>query len=687
MKRIKAIGLLFALLVIFSTSAFAQKKDSVVVKDSLHLQTKTTGEWHRPLALFSGATATITTDARQYYGSPMTVAQIMEEAGIGLPLLLRDQSYGRETFLMTNRSGEPLVSMSLDGILPLNDPVTGTALLNYFPLENFAAIRVSANGAMNYNDLSSSDAVELTPERLRAPIPYSRLHYSQELSNSLSNFEGLFSYNPSQPVNLTFGIYHRAAGKSRNQIVDINTFNPRVDNWSLLSQTTYESPKIEATLWMLYTTAFSGVNGGVVAKDTTTDIFDERLAQTATANSYDHRTRFDALGEMSLPLLSEKEQTKLAGFATIAARRIFANDSAFALYANPLSTADRLGIALIQPLGFDLGSFQTRALLRGDLQYLTKKTGCDCADLSETRISGYGSDSLSIGGDFGISLAGYLRATLSRLSVGGTKVPEQFFTNFGVDASMKLTSALQLTGLVNYARDRATLSPTPTETYEIKNLGGFLNLNVGLGKHDSLSARIGVLDRREPEGVVIPPTDSTEIARPYFSALEVHTSSISGRFDLWLNKFRFSANANYFPSFTPLSRYTNTDALRADLASRINGSFGVYYENEIAEGNLRLSLGGRVRYINHLSPTIGYDGASDYYVYRGIESFGTLPLHDDRLATSKFLFDVLVSAEIDRRAQLSVKLLNILSQNYYTVSLYPRSGLQFVLDVSWAFLD
>ena len=540
---------------------------------------------------------------------------------------------------------------------------------------------------MNYNDHSSSDVVELTPERLRAPLPYSRIHYTQELGNSLSNFEGLFSYSPSQPLNLTFAIYRRAAGRSTNRIADINLFNPRLDNWWLLSQTTYESPKVDALLWMLYTTSFSGINGGVVAKDTTTDIFDERLAQTATPNSFDHRTRFDALGEISLSLLSEVERTKLAGYATISARRISANDSAFALYAHPLSTADRFGVSLIQPIGVDLGAFQTRASLRGDIQYLFKKTGCDCSDLSETRISGYGSDSLFLGGNFGVSLSGYVRATLSKLTLGNVSLPDQFFTNFGVDGAMKLTSVLQLSALVNYARDRATLSPSPSETYQIKNIGGFLSLGVPFGKQDSLSARIGYLDRREPEGIVLPPPDSTEVARPYFSSREMHTSSLSGRFDLWIHKFRVSANTNYTPSFTPLSQYTNRDTLRSNLASRINGSFGIYYENELAEGNLRLSFGARTRYMNRMSPALSYDGASDYYIYKGLESFNGVPIRDSRFTQQKFLFDVLISAEVDRRAQINVKLLNILAEDYYTVSLYPRTGFLFVLDVSWAFLD
>jgi hypothetical protein len=114
---------------------------------------------------------------------------------------------------------------------------------------------------------------------------------------------------------------------------------------------------------------------------------------------------------------------------------------------------------------------------------------------------------------------------------------------------------------------------------------------------------------------------------------------------------------------------------------------GLYYENEIAEGNLRMSFGVRMRYMNTLSPSLTYDPFSDYYVYRGLDPRGQAVLIDSRLTQPKYILDILVSTVVDQRATLNVSFLNLLSTPYYNVGIYPRGGFQFRLDVTWAFLD
>ena len=115
---------------------------------------------------------------------------------------------------------------------------------------------------------------------------------------------------------------------------------------------------------------------------------------------------------------------------------------------------------------------------------------------------------------------------------------------------------------------------------------------------------------------------------------------------------------------------------------------GIYYENEIAEGNLRISVGARVRYMSSLTPSLTYDPYSDYYVYRGLpeRSDHTL-LNDPRLTQPKYILDILASTTVDQRATVNFSFLNILGTPYYNVGIYPRGSFQFRLDVTWAFLD
>jgi hypothetical protein len=144
----------------------------------------------------------------------------------------------------------------------------------------------------------------------------------------------------------------------------------------------------------------------------------------------------------------------------------------------------------------------------------------------------------------------------------------------------------------------------------------------------------------------------------------------------------------YYPGAIPVSRFTNRDAADVPLSLRFFGWSGLFYENEIAEGNLRMSAGARLRYLDRLSPTLSYDTFSDYYHYRGLptDSSGKV-LQDQRIQQPKGIIDILVSMEIDRRAQVNMSFLNILSTPLYNVQTYPRPGFQWKIDVTWAFLD
>ena len=655
-----------------------QGKDTIIHKrDSIY---------RRALAIYEASSVKITNEALRAYTSPMTIATLLQETNEGYPLMLTDQGYGRESFVMTNRISEPLAATFLEGVLPLNDPLTGNSNLNYFPLEIASLTSIVHGGVLTSADHGSSEVVQFSLERFRAPLPYSRFHYTQELGDALSNFEGLFSINPLAPLNITLAVYHRSSGRAQSNL-DLS-FDPRVDSWWVRGQSSYETKAVNAILFMLYSTSFSGLNGGIVSHDSVTDIFDPQLATVKDPSPYDHKTRLDILTQIGLSLFSEKERTLLSGYATTTTRRILGRDSATPVNAQDLVTAQRYGFSLLQPAELRIGEFLTRATVRGDASFLVRKNPSnDSLNVSETRLSAMASDSLSLAGIFGVSISGYLRGTLSKLSIGGITQPDIFLPNFGIEASTKLTEAIRLTAQVTYARDRADLSPSPLATYELKNIGAFANLNVPLGKREMLSLNFGYLDRHEPEGVFLRPVSGDSIFIPQFSSRDLHTSSIRGNLDLWFSYFRYSLQALYFPKTIPNVSYTSNNVLKSDLKNRIQSSMGFYYENEIAEGNLRISVGSRVRYMSFLSPSLSYDPYSDYYIYNGLPERGGSALNDSRLSTPKYILDILVSSVIDQRATVNVSLLNILSTSYYNVGIYPRGGFQFRLDVTWAFLD
>jgi hypothetical protein len=662
--------------------------DSVIHAKHDTTNTITVTPFKRPLAEQQGSNISYTNTAIRYYGSQPSFIGTLDESVAAYALNLGDQGYGRESFLRTSRVSEPLVGTFLNGVLPLNDPIGGASMLNFYPTELASQITLSSGSQLASVDHGSSDAVNYSLETFRAPLPYSRIHYTQELTHSFSNVEGLFSVSPSNPLNITLGLYRRASG--RNQAFGVTSFNPRSDLWWVRSQASYSTKDIQGLFFLLYNSSFTGLNGGGYAPDSVTDIFDPNLAPVKYPSAYQHRTRLDLLAQLGLGLLSDNDPTQLSAYATLASRRFLTLDSLFPNYLPMLTTADRYGAIFQQPAALTLGAFSTRALLRADLQYLSRQSpdSGNSVGIIEKRYSAMASDSISLGGAFGISAVGFFRSTVSQLTVAGVSQPSLALSNFGLEGSARISRALSVTGQINYSRDRATLSPNPTATYELKNLGFFVSLAVPLGKSDSIAITAGYLDRTEPEGIILTPLDGADsVYQPTFSSTGIHSSGINGALNFWFDKFRFSAVAEYLPSIHPVSNYSNLAALRSDLTEKIFGSSGLYYESELSEGALRLSLGARVRYYNRITPTLGYDPSSDYYVYQGLPRFGNEVLVDSRLTTPKYLIDILASALIDQRAYLNVSFFNILDEPYFNTVFYPRNGFSFKIDVTWAFLN
>jgi hypothetical protein len=725
--RAAHLFLLFALITPLATraqSTLDSNRAKASIDTTLSNTPHGTGLWRRPQVARNGSDLYFTNEALRYYGSPTTIPNLFEESGGPFPLLLSDEGYGRESFLVTGRTSEGPSSSLIEGVLSTNSLLNGVALANYFPLDPFSDLRFNsgAEGVVKSGaDYAASDMLDATIERFRAPVPYSRIHYTQDLARSNSNFDGLFSLNATRATNLAFGLHRHASGHPRDPFEV--TFNPRTDMWGARTQmtitkylgtlptdSTMTQRKVDSILatpqakrntldllvWGQYNTAFSGLSGGIAAIDTT-DIFDENRASVFDINTFDHRVRGDALIELQLPLLAEA-RTKIAGYYSYESRRILSRvDSVFPMFVPNVAQATKMGATLDQPIALSFGDFLTRANIRGDAQRLTRDSllpsslAGGATSITETRLSATFSDSLALKTAFRVALFGFLRTVESNLSVGGSTLNSEILPSVGLSGSIGFTDAISLAVSYNYAKDRASLSPTPSATYQLRNIGAWFDARFAFSKNDSIAIHAGVLDRHEPEGVVYDLATDTAYPLPRFSSEDLHTQSGTLALDAYFGKFHFGSSVTYFPATTPISPYTLYPALASDLPERFFGFAGLYYENEIQEGNLRLVVGPRVRMLNQLDPQLSYDRASDYYAYRGaayrVLDSAVQRIPSSALPSHAYMLDVLLSAEVDRRAQISMSFLNILSASYYNVAIYPRDGFHWRLDVSWAFLD
>ncbi|MDP4199499.1 MAG: hypothetical protein Q8902_08010 [Bacteroidota bacterium] len=677
------------------------------------------GLWRRPQADRNDGDLYVTGEAMRYYASPSTPAAILEATGGPFPLMLGEEAYGRESFELTARTSESLISTLIDGILPINSILNGANLSNYYPLDAFDDFRVnsaSPGASMTGSDYAASDVTNASLERFRAPVPYSRVHYTQDLLRSFSDFDGIFSLNATQGTNITLGVHRRSAGHA--PVPNDLSFDPRADLWSargsmsftkylgtiphdstwtqhridsLLATSDARRHTLDFYLWGQYTTAFSGLSGGIASRDSI-DIFNEQLAPMIDPNTFDHRVRMDAIAKLDLPLLAEA-RTTIAAFASGESRRILSADSTFPIWLPELTTGTRYGASLSQPIGLSVGDFLTRAMLRGDIELTSRDSQSTFTpSVRETRLAAMFSDSLALRTALRVSIFGFVRTVESNLSLDGGPVSSLVLPSLGLAASVGVTNALSFSASYHYAKDRAALSPSPDETYQLQNIGAWMDLRVPFSRGDSIAIHAGVLDRHEPEGIVDVIAADSIHAHPRFSNTPLHTQSASAAIDAYVSHFHFGYSLTYFPSLSPMSAYATAFATQNALPRRFFGWAGIYYENELAEGNLRLVAGPRVRFTNTLNPQLTYDPASDYYVYRGwpastVDSATTFPMSDSRINTPKYVIDVLLSAELDRRAQVNLSLLNILSTPYYNVSIYPRPGFHWRLDVTWAFLD
>src|SRR5207245_7396363 len=135
-----------------------------------------------------------------------------------------------------------------------------------------------------------------------------------------------------------------------------------------------------------------------------------------------------------------------------------------------------------------IGAFQTRATLRGDAIALQKDSSFTFSpSVRETRFAAMFSDSLALRTAIRIALFGFARTLESNRTLSGGSVSSIVFPSAGLSASIGLTDALAITASYQYAKDRATFSPSPDQTYQLRNIGAWVDLHVPLGRRDSIA--------------------------------------------------------------------------------------------------------------------------------------------------------------------------------------------------------
>ncbi len=182
-------------------------------------------------------------------------------------------------------------------------------MLNFYSMDAFQTFTLDqgARGLFQSgSDNAASDLTDLTIERFKTPLPFSRVHFTQILPG-YSNFDGVFSVNASEAANAMIGVFRRGLGGTQRGS------RPDIDMWSGRAQFTYEhvtniaadsskgiaaqkQKTFDMLMWFNYINSFAVTKGGVATPTDSEDVFNDQLTQDIYPNAFEHRVRLDGSG-------------------------------------------------------------------------------------------------------------------------------------------------------------------------------------------------------------------------------------------------------------------------------------------------------------------------------------------------------------------------------------------------------
>ncbi len=195
-------------------------------------------------------------------------------------------STGQPHTLLSNYSDYRTIVLAHNGI-SLNDPLTGSYNLNYFPTENIERIEsINNTKAFLYSFNSTGSFVNIVSKFYDNNTPYTRLRYSESAYEE-TYLDGMFSQNIFRNFNLTGGV--------QRIVADGRYANSEYDSWNVRLILRHNiNDNLNVYFSEIYNQNILGLNGGVDLNNTETKyIFDERRANVKYSNAYEKVARND----------------------------------------------------------------------------------------------------------------------------------------------------------------------------------------------------------------------------------------------------------------------------------------------------------------------------------------------------------------------------------------------------------
>jgi outer membrane cobalamin receptor len=207
-------------------------------------------------------------------------------------------STGQPSQLTLRGLGWHEIAVLVDG-RPANEPLTGTANLNLFPIQSIQRIeyQTGVRGFL-YGFNGTGGTLNIITEDFYTNRPYSRIRYS-EGGYSFLSLDGILSQNLTRRLNFSAAFQRRT--------LDGRFPNSNYDAWNLRVKLRYlPSDHVNLVVSEVYNQTEVGLNGGVdLTKTPPAYIFDELRATVENTDSYEKVHRHDLTATLDLRWLED----------------------------------------------------------------------------------------------------------------------------------------------------------------------------------------------------------------------------------------------------------------------------------------------------------------------------------------------------------------------------------------------
>jgi hypothetical protein len=554
-------------------------------------------------------------------------------------------SYGQVNGLSVFGSGLRDIALEFNG-RSLNERVYGAVNIEEYPPEMAEQLEILTGAdAVIFSDNSSGMLINIQERVFNTKSPYTHLWYSQGGYDYIAS-DGILSQNIAKNWNATIG-YRRQSATSRFANTDLDLWNIRANlRWSPNDRTSF-------TLSELFTHRRTGVNGGI--DSTSPSIGNELLAVPLYAELNERVYRHEVTLS-GTSLLAADTTSSIAG-SLYYTNAVWQKNRPREMAVNPSDTfslVESSSVRIGATMRYEQKLFALSTLrFGGAAEYQSAEQTVYNEPLKSSAIAGYSHL--------------YQPITDNIILKGGARLAVQngvFIPSFGAAITFQSTERLK------FKLDLSQNSRMPglSEGLGLKSEKHFLTLAGMDYQHDSLIIGISGFAR-----VVTSPIIAEAVRDSVGFILTTRSSNAESR-----QVYGITTSVSY--SYKSISASGFLQLYQSSQVPLSDGRFPLFYAGISAQ--YMYSVGQSVMFGGLSVKFIGAHSTDQFMP----QTWSSIAARTEPSLASFNGIDAFVALRLGN-AFVRATFVNLLSQTYYYVSIYPQLDRNLRLSVSWSFFD